>query len=210
MITLHHLNKSRSKRIIWLLEELGVDYKVAAYQRDSETFLAPPELRAIHPLGKSPVIEDDGMVIAESGAITEYLINKFAADKLAPAIGSKEYIEYSQWLHFAESSAILPLLLRIFVDMDGCETNFMSDYANTEIGKVISYFDAELAGKRYLVADKLTGADIMMSFIVEQLTLSGALANYPNIARYADLLNSHDSLLKAHEIEAKHDASVAA
>lgn len=209
MITLHHLNKSRSKRIIWLLEELGIDYKITAYQRDSETFLAPPELRAIHPLGKSPVIEDDGMVIAESGAITEYLINKFAADKLAPAIGSKEYIEYSQWLHFAESSAVLPILLRIFVDMDGCETNFMSDYANTEIGKVISYFDEQLAGKRYLVANKLTGADIMMSFIVEQLASRGILANYSNIARYADQLQSHESLVKAQQLEAQYDGTVA-
>lgn len=209
MITLHHLNKSRSKRIIWLLEELGIDYKITAYQRDSETFLAPPELRAIHPLGKSPVIEDDGMVIAESGAITEYLINKFAADKLAPAIGSKEYIEYSQWLHFAESSAVLPILLRIFVDMDGCETNFMSDYANTEIGKVISYFDEQLAGKRYLVANKLTGADIMMSFIVEQLASRGILANYNNIARYADQLQSHESLVKAQQLEAQYDGTVA-
>jgi len=210
MITLHHLNKSRSKRIIWLLEELGIDYKIAAYQRDSETFLAPPELLAIHPLGKSPVIEDDGIVIAESGAITEYLINKFAADKLAPQIGTKEHLEYSQWLHFAESSAILPILLRIFVDMDGCKTNFMSDYADTEIGKVISYFDAQLVGKRYLVADKLTGADIMMSFIVEQLSSRGALASFPNIARYAEQLNSHASLEKAQKIEAEHDASVIA
>lgn len=209
MITLHHLNKSRSKRIIWLLEELGIDYKITAYQRDSETFLAPPELRAIHPLGKSPVIEDDGMVIAESGAITEYLINKFAADRLAPAIDSKEYIEYSQWLHFAESSAVLPILLRIFVDMDGCETNFMSDYANTEIGKVISYFDEQLAGKRYLVANKLTGADIMMSFIVEQLASRGILANYSNIARYADQLQSHESLVKAQQLEAQYDGTVA-
>ncbi|MGS0729497.1 glutathione S-transferase, partial [Shewanella sp. 0m-11] len=109
MITLHHLNKSRSKRIIWLLEELGVDYQIKAYQRDSQTFLAPPELKAIHPLGKSPVIEYQQQVIAESGAITQYLIDNHAAGTLAPEKGSPDYVEYLQWLHFAESSAILPL-----------------------------------------------------------------------------------------------------
>lgn len=136
MITLHHLNKSRSKRIIWLLEELGIDYNVIAYQRDSQTFLAPATLKAIHPLGKSPVIEDDGWVVAESGAITEYLINKYAADTLAPKPGTEEYVAYSQWLHFAESSAILPLLLKMFVDKDGCTTNFMAGYADDEIAKL--------------------------------------------------------------------------
>ena len=115
MIKLHHLNKSRSKRIIWLLEELGVDYDVVAYQRDAVTSLAPPELKAIHPLGKSPVIESDGMVIAESGAITEYLIEQHGAGILSPDRGTKEYVEYLQWLHFAESSAILPLLLKMFI-----------------------------------------------------------------------------------------------
>jgi glutathione S-transferase len=209
MIKLHHLNKSRSKRIIWLLEELGVDYEVVAYQRDSQTFLAPAELKAIHPLGKSPVIEDDGLVIAESGAITEYLINKYAADRLAPKQWSKEYVAYSQWLHFAESSAILPLLLKMFIDKDGCETNYISGYADAEIGKVISYLDASLQDKTYLVADQLSGADIMMSFIVEILANNKVLDNFANIARYAKQLHSHDSLAKAEQIEAKYDAATA-
>ncbi|SQD76497.1 glutathione S-transferase family protein [Moritella yayanosii] len=205
MIKLHHLNKSRSKRIIWLLEELGVDYEVIAYQRDSQTFLAPAELKAIHPLGKSPVIEDDGLVIAESGAITEYLINKYAADKLAPKPLSPEYVAYSQWIHFAESSAILPLLLKMFVDKDGCKTNFMAAYADSEIAKVISYFDASLEGKTYLIAEQLTGADIMMSFIVEILANNKVLDNFANLARYNKQLHSHNALLKAVEIEAKYD-----
>ncbi|WP_017223135.1 glutathione S-transferase family protein [Moritella dasanensis] len=207
MITLHHLNKSRSKRIIWLLEELGIDYNVIAYQRDSQTFLAPAELKAIHPLGKSPVIEDDGLVIAESGAITEYLINKYAADTLAPKPGTQEYIAYSQWLHFAESSAILPLLLKMFVDKDGCKTNFMAEYADAEIAKVISYFDTSLAGKTYLVAEQLTGADIMMSFIVEILANNNVLHNFANLTRYNEQLHSHPSLLTAGDIEVKYDNS---
>lgn len=205
MITLHHLNKSRSKRIIWLLEELGVDYKIEAYQRDAQTQLAPAALKAIHPLGKSPVIEDEGMVIAESGAITEYLINKFAPQRLAPMQQSIEYVEYSQWIHFAESSAILPLLLKLFVEMDGCETNFMAGYADVEIAKVIGYFDQALENKTYLVGEKLSGADMMMSFIVEIITNNQVIEKYPNIARYSQQLQTHEHFVKAQEIEAIHD-----
>lgn len=205
MIKLHHLNKSRSKRIIWLLEELGIEYEIIAYQRDSQTFLAPPALKAIHPLGKSPVIEDEGLVITESGAITEYLINKYAADTLAPKQWSQEYVDYSQWIHFAESSAILPLLLKMFVEKDGCETNFMADYADTEIAKVMSYFNDSLADKTYLVGEQLTGADIMMSFIVEILANNNVLAHFPHLVRYNKQLHSHQSLLNAEEIETKYD-----
>ena len=207
MITLHHLNKSRSKRIIWLLEELGLDYQVKAYQRDSQTFLAPPELKAIHPLGKSPVIAYKQQVIAESGAITEYLIDTHAAGKLAPEKGSSDYVEYLQWLHFAESSAILPLLLRMFVAKDGCQTNFLEGYAAVETEKILSYVNQALAGKRYLVADKLTGADIMMSFIVELLVASGETEKYPHIATYAKQLAQHANSIKAGEIELKYENS---
>ncbi|MCG9596065.1 glutathione S-transferase [Vibrio sp. Isolate25] len=203
MIKLHHLNQSRSKRIIWLLEELGVNYEVVPYHRDSVTFLAPPELKAIHPLGKSPVIEEDGHVITESGAITEYLIDKYAADRLAPPKGSSEHLDYLQWLHFAESSAALPLLLKTFIAKDGAQMNFLPDYAEIELHKVMSYVDQRLENKRYLVADKLTGADIMMSFIVDILTKFGLLESYTNIIRYASQIKTHDSWNKAEQLEVK-------
>ncbi|MBL4830344.1 MAG: glutathione S-transferase [Aliivibrio sp.] len=202
MIKLHHLNKSRSKRIIWLLEELGIDYEIIGYQRDSETFLAPPELKAIHPLGKSPVLEDDGMVIAESGAITEYLINKFAEEKLAPPRGTKAYVEYSQWMHFAESSAILPLLMKMYLQKDGCDTNFLAGYVDNEIGKVISYFNQSLQGKTYLVGEQLSGADIMMSFIAEILKNNGSLSQFEHIERYEQQLSTHAAFKKADQLEA--------
>ncbi|NOH80384.1 glutathione S-transferase [Vibrio sp. RE86] len=204
MIKLHHLNQSRSKRIIWLLEELGVEYSIVPYQRDSVTFLAPPELKTIHPLGKSPVIEEDGMVITESGAITEYLISKYAPETLAPEVGSADHLDYLQWLHFAESSAALPLLLKVFVAKDGAPTNFLSDYAEVEIDKVMSYVDQRLEGKRYLVADKLTGADIMMSFIVDILSNFGMLERYSHIAAYAKQLASHEFYRKAEQLEVKY------
>ncbi len=203
MIKLHHLNQSRSKRIIWLLEELGVDYEIVPYLRDSVTFLAPPELKAVHALGKSPVVEEHGKVITESGAITEYLVSKYAADRLAPELGSDDHLDYIQWLHFAESSAALPLLLKTFVTKDGAQMNFLPDYAEIEVDKVMSYVDQRLEGKRYLVADKLTGADIMMSFIVDILGKYGLLERYANIASYAKQLETHTSWLKAEELERK-------
>lgn len=205
MIKLHHLNKSRSKRIIWLLEELDIAYEVIAYQRDSLTFLAPPELKQVHPLGKSPVIEDDELVIAESGAITEYLIEQHSNGKLAPKRGSTEYVDYLQWMHFAESSGILPPLLKIFVMKDGCETNFLADYADTEIAKIAVYLNDSLQGKRYLVADRLTGADIMMSFVAEALQTLGIAQQYPNIETYLTQLQSHPAYVKAEEIESDVD-----
>jgi glutathione S-transferase len=205
MIKLHHLNKSRSKRIIWLLEELEVDYEIVAYQRNTETFLAPDELKNVHPLGKSPVIEDDGLVIAESGAITDYLITKYGKGKFAPATGTAEFVDYQQWLHFAESSAILPLLLKMFVQKDGAKTQFLEGYADAETAKVISYFNNRLEGKRYLVGDTLTGADFMMSFIVEIVKNAGQLAHFKNLVKYDEQLQSHEKFHTANELEAKYD-----
>lgn len=204
MIKLHHLNKSRSKRIIWLLEELDVDYDIIAYQRNSETFLAPDELKDIHPLGKSPVIEDNGQVITESGAITDYLITKYGNGKFAPNRDDKEYVDYQQWLHFAESSAMVPFLLKLFITKDGCKTNFIADYADHEIGKILSYINHKLKGKQYLVSEQLTGADFMLSFVIEKVESAGMLAHFPEIARYLTQLKTHEKYHTANELEAKY------
>ena len=209
MIKLHHLNKSRSKRIIWLLEELEVEYEIVAYQRDAVSFLAPPELKHIHSLGKSPVIEDDGLIITESGAITEYLINKYSLKyndtALAPIKDSNDYVQYLQWLHFAESSAIFPLLLKMFITKDGCVTNFINDYADSEVNKVVTYFNESLADKKYLVGEALSGADIMMSFIVEIIDQNGQINQYENIGRYAEQLATHSAFKKAQQIEQQYN-----
>lgn len=209
MITLHHLNRSRSKRIIWLLEEIGQPYKIEAYQRDEESSLAPDSLKAIHPLGKSPVIEEDGIVIAESGAIVEYLVDKFAADRLAPARATPQYAEYLQWIHFAESSAMLPLLLKMFLQRDGAKTNFVGDYADAETAKVLGYLNSSLEGKRYLVGDQLSGADIMMSFVVGALEQSETIAFFPALERYLKQLRTHEGCRKSEALEAELDDSVA-
>ena len=116
MIVVHHLNNSRSQRVLWLLEELGVPYEIKRYQRDAKTMLAPPELRAVHPLGKSPVIQDGAVTLAESGAILEYLVERHGAGRLAPAPGTPERLRYTYWMHFAEGSAMPPLLLKLVFD----------------------------------------------------------------------------------------------
>ena len=116
MITVHHLNNSRSQRVLWLLEELGLEYRIEAYQRDAQTMLAPASLRAVHPLGKSPVVTDDDLTLAESGAIVETLIERHGRGRLAPAIDSPERLRYRYWLHYAEGSAMPPLLLKLVFD----------------------------------------------------------------------------------------------
>lgn len=208
MIKLHHLNQSRSLRTLWLLEALNQPYEVVSYQRDAETNLAPESLKQVHPLGKSPVIELDGQIIAESGAITQVLIERFAADSLRPAIDSKEHAEYLQWIDFSESSMMVPLLLELFTSKAGMADNeFLSGYIAKEKHNLLSYLDNELQGKTYIVADKLTGADFMLSFDLIMLAQRGILENYPNIKAYADGLSKLDSYQRALQLEAQYDES---
>lgn len=204
MITLHHLNASRSLRILWLLEEMGVAYDLVRYQRDPITHLAPDTLKAIHPLGKSPVIEIDGQIMVESGAIVEYLIRRFAPD-LEPAFSSPEYIQYLQWIHFAESSAMLPILLKIFTQFEsgqGTHLKFLEGYTLTEFDKVLGFLDGVLAGKAFIVDDKLSGADFMLAFVAitvaEQL---GAGKQFPHLAAYLQRLTDLDSWRRALKLE---------
>ncbi|MDG3084737.1 glutathione S-transferase family protein [Vibrio hannami] len=207
MITLHHLNKSRSKRIIWLLEELQVPYQVKAYQRVPETNLAPPELKEIHPLGKSPVIEEGGNVLAESGAITEYLADRFASESLVPAKDSDQYQLYLQWLHFAESSAALPLLLHYFLKIDGSETRFLDGYSKQELALILGYLNNHLAENKWLVGEQFTAADILLSFIIEMSAALGLLEEYPALQSYLKALNERPAAQKAAELEAEYDKS---
>ena len=181
MITVHHLNDSRSQRILWLLEELGVPYDIRQYHRDAQTRLAPPELKAVHPLGKSPVITDDGRVIIESGAIIDYIIRHHGAGRLQPDPASPAHDEYVQWLHFAEGSAMLPLLLKLYVSRLGAAGAPLGLRIESEIDNHLSYINASRNGRDYLLGDGLTGADIQLSFVGE---IAGVLANraaYPNI-----------------------------
>lgn len=203
-IILHHLNASRSFRILWLLEEINQPYELKSYFRDKTTNLAPQELKNIHPLGKSPVIELDGKVIAESGAIVEILIEKFAP-QLMPAKDSDSYLDYLQWVHFSESSAMVPYLLNIFNSIElknGTQLKFLDQYAHAEFDKVFSYLDQQLVGKKFLVGNCLTGADFMIGFVVYGLINSlNIRSKYLNIEQYVKGLENLESWKKAMSIE---------
>ena len=209
MIRLHHLNQSRSLRTLWLLEELGVPYEVVSHQRDAKTHLAPESLKAVHPLGKSPVIEMDGQTYAESGAITELLIERFAPERLRPATDSSDYGYYLQWIDFAESSLMLPLMLELFTKKAGIDDNeFLNGYIDTEKTRLFEYLDASVEGKSFIVGDKLSGADFMLSFDLIILAKRQKLDAYSNIRQYAEALASLDSYQRAMQLEAKYDQSV--
>ncbi|GFM84935.1 glutathione S-transferase [Pseudomonas cichorii] len=202
MIRLHHLNQSRSIRILWLLEEIGAPYDIEFYRRDGKTHFAPESLKAIHPLGKSPVIELDGKVVAESGAITEILIERFAPH-LAPEKHTGDYLDYLQWLHFSESSAMLPPLLKIFAQRETATLSFLPGYAQVECEKVFGYLNQQLENKTFLVGEKLSGADFMMFFVAELVERLEKPQAYANIQRYLATLRNLDSWKSAQAREAE-------
>ena len=183
MIVVHHLNDSRSQRILWLLEELGLPYEIKPYQRDSQTRLAPPELKKVHPLGKSPVITDGSMTIAESGAIIDYVIRRHGAGKLQPSPETPAYDEYQQWMHYAEGSAMLPLMLNLYAGRLGDAAAPLMPRIESEIANNLAYIDSSLKGRQFLLGDKLTGADIQMSFVGEVAGAFGKRAQYPQPRR---------------------------
>jgi glutathione S-transferase len=190
MITIHHLNESRSQRIVWLFEELQLPYQIAFHQRDAQTRLAPPELVAIHPLGKSPVITDGDRTVHESGAIIDYVIRRHGGGRLAPPADSADFDHYQQWLHYAEGSAMLPLMLNMYVMRLGEAGAPLHPRIASETANHLGYVEACLQGRDYLVGDSLTGADIQMSFVGEVAKASGKSASYPNLARYTDALHA--------------------
>jgi glutathione S-transferase len=186
MLTVHHLNDSRSQRILWLLEELGAPYEIKRYQRDATTRLAPPELVAVHPLGKSPVITDDGRVVHESGAIIDYIIRRHGGGRLAPAIGSDAYEIYNQWLHYAEGSAMLPLMLQMYVGRLGEAGAPLQPRIDSELANHLGYIDRSLTGRDWLLGDQLTGADINLSFVGEVAGVFGRFPQYPAIQAWVE------------------------
>lgn len=186
MLVVHHLNDSRSQRILWLLEELAVPYEIKRYARDATTRLAPPELVAVHPLGKSPVITDDGRTVHESGAIIDYIIRRHGGGRMAPALGSDAYETYNQWLHYAEGSAMLPLMLLMYVGRLGEAGAPLHPRIESEIANHMGYVDRSLAGRDWLLGSELTGADINLSFVAEVMGAFGKLDGYPNMKAWLE------------------------
>jgi len=179
MILVHHLNDSRSQRVLWLLEELGVPYEIRHYERHATTRLAPPELQAVHPLGKSPVLEADGLKLIESGAIVDYLIRRHGGGQLRPAPDTTDFESYQQWLHYAEGSAMLPLLLKLYVSRLGDAGKPLWPRIDSEVANHLGFVDRALEGRDWLLGDTLSGADVQMSFVGE--AARGLRASYPHI-----------------------------
>jgi glutathione S-transferase len=214
MIVVHHLNNSRSQRVLWLLEELGVEYEVKRYERNAETMLAPPELKKVHPLGKSPVVTDGGATIAESGAIVEYLVDRYGDGRLVPAPGSPERLRYTYWLHYAEGSAMPPLLLKlVFARVETAPMPFFvkpiaraiagrarSSFIEPQIKLHLDYMEGELGKSPWFAGNDFTAADIQMSFPLEAAASRGGLdASRPKLMTFLERIHARPAYKRALE-----------
>lgn len=214
MITLHHLNNSRSQRILWLLEELGVPYQIKRYQRNAKTMLAPPELKAVHPLGKSPVITDGDRVIAESGMIIDYLVQTYGEGRLLPPAGSEDRLRYQYWLQYAEGSAMPPLLLKlVFNKIQSTKMPFFAkpivnalvnktnaQFIDPQIKLHLDYMEGELAQRAWFAGDEISAADIQMSFPLEAAASRGGLdRRYPKLTAFLNAIHERPAYQRALE-----------
>jgi glutathione S-transferase len=194
MITVHHLNNSRSQRVLWLLEELGVPYEIRRYERDAKTMLAPPELRAVHPLGKSPVITEGDRTVAETGAIVEYILGEYGQGRLIPPAGTEERLRYTYWLHFAEGSAMPPLVMTLVFGAIPARVpalirpiarmisgNVTKNFLRPNIDAQQALMEAELGRGGWFAGGEFTAADVMMSFPVEAATSRGGLGGHAKL-----------------------------
>jgi glutathione S-transferase len=199
VIVVHHLNESRSQRVLWLLEELGLPYELKKHQRDAQTRLAPPELKAIHPLGKSPVITDNGRAVHETGAIIDYVIRRHGNGKLQPDPMSADYDVYQQWLHYAEGSAMLPHMLFMYIGRLKEAGAPLHPRIESEIANHDGYIDGYLKGREFFVGDGLTGADIAMSFVGEVSRVQQKLQAYPHFNAWLDRMHARPAWKRALE-----------
>ncbi len=197
MIKVHHLNNSRSQRVLWLLEEIGLDYEVIRYQRDAKTMLAPASLRRIHPLGKSPIIEDGSLRLAETGAIVDYLVDRYGKG-LEPAESGEAHWRYRYWLHYAEGSLMPPLLLKLIVNRLGLLGWPAHRYVDSQIKLHLDYLERELDPGPWFVGSEFSAADIMMSFPLEAARSRGGLsASRPNLMSFLARIHARAAYQRA-------------
>jgi glutathione S-transferase len=213
VITVHHLDHSRSHRILWLLEELDLPYEIKVYKRDPATMLAPPQLRAVHPLGKSPVITDDEVTLAESGAIIEYLIDRYGAGRLKPDADTPEYLRYIYWLHYAEGSAMPPLLLKLVFDRlpQGVPApvrplvwmiseRVKSRFILPQLALHLDYMESELKQSEWFAGGLFSGADIQMSYPLEAAAARAGLdAKRPKLMNFLACIQARPPYRRARE-----------
>jgi glutathione S-transferase len=212
MLVVHHLENSRSQRVLWLLEELGVEYEIKRYERDKKTMLAPPELRAIHPLGKSPLVTDEGSTLAESGAIVEYLVEKYGNGGFVPPAGTPERLRYTYWLHYAEGSAMPPLLLKLVFEkmktgpvpfflkpiVRGIADKVLSTFVNPQLKLHFGYVESELGKNPHFAGQEFSAADIQMSFPCEAAS-ARAGSDMPNIRAFLERIHARPAYKRALE-----------
>ena len=198
-LIVHHLNNSRSQRVLWALEELGLPYEIKHYQRDAVTNLAPPELKAVHPLGKSPLLEDGGMVIEESGAIIQHLLDTYGKGRFQPAPGTPEALRHLQWMHFAEGSAMTPILLQLYTSRLGDAAAPLTPRISEQLASHFAYLESELRPSGHFVGDDLTGADMMLSFPAEIAVMQGQGESYPKLAAFVAALHARPAWKVARE-----------
>jgi len=213
MIVVHHLENSRSQRILWLLEELGLPYEIKLYRRDPKTMRAPTELRAVHPLGKSPVVSDGDRTVAESGAIIEYLVETYGAGRLQPPAGSADRLRYRYFLHFAEGSMMSPLLMKLVFSRlpagapalvrpiaRAISQRALATFVQPQIDQILRYLESELASRDWFAGDDITAADIQMSFPLEGAAARGGLdGRYPRLRDFLARIHARPAYKRALE-----------
>lgn len=214
MIIVHHLNNSRSQRVLWLLEELEVPYDIKHYQRDPKTMLAPAALRAVHPLGKSPVISDGAATLAESGAILEYLVERYGQGRFSPPAGTPAHLRYRYWMHYAEGSAMPPLLLKLVFDQiekarmpffakpiaRGISANVKKAFIAPQLRQHLDYLEGELGKHPWFAGDAFSGADVQMSFPLEAAAARGGLdASRPKLMDFLKRIHARPAYQRALE-----------
>ncbi len=214
MVVVHHLNNSRSQRVLWLLEELGVPYEVKRYQRDAKSMLAPPALLAVHPLGKSPVVVDGDLTVAESGAIVEYLVVRYGGGRLIPRSGTPERLRYTYWLHYAEGSAMPPLLLKLVFDRVAATPvpwpvsavarriagSVQSAFIAPQLTRHLDFMESELAVRPWFAGDEFTAADVQMSFPLEAAAKRAGLnLSRPHLMGFLGRIHARDAYKRALE-----------
>ena len=192
MITVHHLDNSRSQRILWLLEELGLDYSIVHYKRQP-TGLAPPELKQVHPLGKSPVVDLDGQLVAESGAAVELITQRYGAGRLQPASSSPDYVRYIEWLHYPEGSVSLATSMTLFGRVFRIDNPAYNAYVQSQVGLHLGHIANALEDREFLIGDSFTAADIQLTFTLQAARRSKLLEPYPGLGAYVDRMEARDA-----------------
>ncbi|MGH8461731.1 MAG: glutathione S-transferase family protein [Stenotrophobium sp.] len=210
MLTVHHLNNSRSQRVLWLLEELGIEYQIKHYQRDAKTMLAPPELRKVHPLGKSPVITDGDVTVAESGAIIDYIVERYGNGRLVPAAGTPEKLRYTYWMHYAEGSIMPLLVMKLIFSFipkrspalirpiaNGIANNVEKNFLGPNLRTHLDYIENELGQSGWFAGAGMTAADVQMSFPLEAAAIRGGGAPRPRITAFLERIHTRPAYQRA-------------